>query len=220
MTPTTLRSRKSRRRSRCRRSRVPDGGRPRRRPLPLIRRYFCTTQPDSANWRSISKRALASGPRESLAASAIARIFGEGLDPDVAHWGSRRGCASQVRRRETWPCRQQGRPRCGSSFPAGTTRPDSDRPDEPPRGRCRGSAGGQSGPRPRLRSRGRRPLHLGQVHTVGRQRVAVGQELKQRWRHVRGPSQVADEDRRVQEVDAQDAASVRRWARTHSLIDA
>jgi hypothetical protein len=71
-----------------------------------------------------------------------------------------------------------------------------------------------------LLSRGRKAsLDFGKVHAAGRQDVALGQDLKQARSQVVGPPQVADEDSGIEEVDGQDALSVRRWARTQSLIE-
>lgn len=61
---------------------------------------------------------------------------------------------------------------------------------------------------------------LGNVYARRRQRVPLVEPAPEvgcdGWR----VAQVPDQHRRVEDVDSQDASSVRRWARTHSLIDA
>lgn len=68
-------------------------------------------------------------------------------------------------------------------------------------------------------ARSQPPLDLGQVYARRGQRVSLAQASAQTRRDRRCVPQVADEDGRVEDVDGQDASSVRRWARTHSLIE-
>ncbi len=53
-------------------------------------------------------------------------------------------------------------------------------------------------------------LDLGEVHASRGERVALGQPLPEIRRDQGCISQVPDEDRRVEDVDGQDASSVRR----------
>jgi hypothetical protein len=63
-------------------------------------------------------------------------------------------------------------------------------------------------------------LHLSEVDTCRGECMAFAQTPAEPGPDRRSVPQLADEHRRVQHVDGQDASSVRRWARTHSLIDA
>jgi len=61
---------------------------------------------------------------------------------------------------------------------------------------------------------------LGDVHARRRERVSLVEPASEVGRDGWRVPQVPDQHRRVEDVDGQDASSVRRWARTHSLIDA
>lgn len=61
---------------------------------------------------------------------------------------------------------------------------------------------------------------LGDVHARRRQHVALIQPAPKIRRDPRKVPEEPDQDRRIQEIDGQDASSVRRWACTHRLIEA
>lgn len=61
---------------------------------------------------------------------------------------------------------------------------------------------------------------LGDVDARRRERVSLVEAASEVGRDGWRVSQVPDQHRRVEDVDSQDTSSVRRWARTHSLIDA
>lgn len=124
----------------------------------------------------------------------------------TAPWGTRRTCdegIGRVNRPASFRPRRLVLAGAAGRLPIGDQEPESV----------------EKGRRSSPFARSQPPLHLGQVHARRGQRVSVAQAPTQARRDRRCVPQVADENGGVEDEDGQDASSVRRWARTHSLIE-